>query len=205
MLGWITTFFKAKSSKVDKDENISSSSSQAASSPAAVCSQHQSLLDSAVRWSRPYDVFVCHSCEPGDTEEAERLVSFLEAPSRNLRCYLSHRDSSPGAAIPTELYQAVHNSHIKVLLVSQHFLSDGWCTYVMHQAMVDGPMSNRLIPLVRNLMHSDVPPELKVYSYCDLSRNTELCFALVYRTVLQYLKDLLALDEKKIKVEKEPG
>ncbi|KAJ0021859.1 hypothetical protein NQD34_009349 [Periophthalmus magnuspinnatus] len=161
------------------------------SSPGAACCQRQSLLNSAARWTRPYDVFVCHSHELSDTEEAERLVSCLEAPPHNLRCFLSHRDSCPGAAIPSELCQAVQNSHIKVLIITEHFLKDEWCTYVMHQALADGPMSNRMIPLVRNLLHSDFPPELRVYSYTDLNRNTEHCYTMVTRTVLQYLKDLV--------------
>ncbi|KAK7883225.1 hypothetical protein WMY93_029399 [Mugilogobius chulae] len=150
--------------------SVISSSSLTTASPGAASCQRQLLLNSAVRWTRPYDVFVCHSSEDSDFEAAEHLVSFLEAPPRNLRCFLSHRDSCPGAAIPLN--------------------SDEWCTYVMHQALADGPMSNRMIPLVRNLSHTEFPPELKVYSYTDLSRNTERCYALVNRTVLQYLKDL---------------
>ncbi|XP_072314763.1 toll/interleukin-1 receptor domain-containing adapter protein [Eucyclogobius newberryi] len=197
MHGWIQKLFKSKvplSSDVGKEAEVTSvpsSPSQTVSPPGAACCQRQSLLNSAVRWTRPYDVFVCHSSEHSDTEEAERLVSFLEAPPHNLRCFLSDRDSCPGAAIPSELCQAVQNSHIKVLLISHHFLRDEWCTYVMHQTLADGPMSNRMIPLVRNLLHSEFPPELKVYSYCDLNRSTQHCYLLVKRTVLQYLKDLV--------------
>uniref|UniRef100_A0A3B3ZAF0 TIR domain-containing protein n=1 Tax=Periophthalmus magnuspinnatus TaxID=409849 RepID=A0A3B3ZAF0_9GOBI len=160
------------------------------SSILSACCQRQSLLNSAARWTRPYDVFVCHSHELSDTEEAERLVSCLEAPPHNLRCFLSHRDSCPGAAIPSELCQAVQNSHIKVLIITEHFLKDEWCTYVMHQALADGPMSNRMIPLVRNLLHSDFPPELRVYSYTDLNRNTEHCYTMVTRTFLKTLMKL---------------
>nr|QLD94941.1 MAL [Boleophthalmus pectinirostris] len=192
MYGWFQNLFKSKSplasqfGKEAKVTDVTSSPSQTVSlSGATSCHQHQSLLNSAIRWTRLYDVFVCHSSELTDTEEAECLVSFLEAPPHNLRCFLSHRDSCPGAAIPSELCQAVQNSHIKVLLITKHFLKDEWCTYVMHQALADGPMSNRLIPLVRNLLHSEIPPELKVYSYSDLSRNTDRCYALVNRTVLQ--------------------
>lgn len=195
MHGWFHKVFKRKissSSQVEPESGVTSVTSppsQKVSPPVAGAGQHQSLLNCAFRWSRPYDVFVCHSQEHSDTEEAERLVSFLEAPPRNLRCYLSHRDSCPGAAIPTELCQSVHCSHIKVLLISPHFLKDEWCIYVMHQSLADGPMSNRIIPVVRNVLYSEFPPELRVYSCSDLNRNTERCYALVNRTVLQYLKD----------------
>lgn len=194
MHGWFHKVFKSKVSSSSQVETqsvvtvLAPSSSQTAAAAAASC-QHQSLLNCGVRWSRQYDVFVCHSHEHCDTEEARRLVSFLEAPPRNLRCFLLHRDSCPGAAIPTELCEAVQSSHIKVLLITPHFLKDEWCTYVMHQALADGPMSNRIIPLTQNLLHSQFPPELKVYSYTVLNRNTDHCYALVNRTVLQYLKD----------------
>uniref|UniRef100_A0A8C6SVH5 Toll-interleukin 1 receptor (TIR) domain containing adaptor protein n=1 Tax=Neogobius melanostomus TaxID=47308 RepID=A0A8C6SVH5_9GOBI len=192
MHGWIQVFKPKAKPKVESTTTVSTPSpSQTVTLPSATPCQHQSLLNCAVRWSREYDVFVCHSREHCDTEEAERLVSFLEAPPRNLRCFLSHRDSCPGAAIPTELCQAVQGSHIKVLLISPQFIKDEWCTYVMHQALVDEPMSNRIIPLVRNLLYSQLPPELKVYTCSDLNRNTDHCYAMVNRTLLLYLKDCI--------------
>lgn len=201
MQGLFSKLFKSKvSSHVEKEVNVTSvscDSSTSTSTPVttsyskSASSQHQSLLNSPLRWTRQYDVFVCHSREENDTKEAERLVSFLEASPRGLRCFLSHRDSCLGAAIPTELCEAVQNSHIKVLLITPHFLTDEWCIYVMHQALIDGPMSNRMIPLVQNMSHSEYPKELKVYTYADLSRNPDQCYALVNMTVLQYLKDLV--------------
>nr|QNL15362.1 TIR domain-containing adaptor protein [Bostrychus sinensis] len=192
MHGFFEKLFKSKvslSSQVGKEAKVASTPSLTASSSRSASPQHQFLLNSPVRWTRQYDVFVCHSREDSETEEAERLVSFLEASPRNLRCFLTHRDSFPGGAIPTELCQAVQNSHIKVLLITPHFLTDEWCTFVMHQALADGPMSNRVIPLVQNLLPSQYPQELKVFSYTDLNRNPDHCYALVNRTVLQYLKD----------------
>lgn len=192
--GWFSKVFKSKvssSAQVERESEVTPSSSQPVARPAAASAQPQSLLNCSLRWSRQYDVFVCHSCENCDTEEAQRLVSFLETPPRSLRCFLSIRDSCPGTAIPTELCQAVENSHIKVLLITPHFLEDEWCTYVMHQALADGPMSNRIVPLVRNLLRSQFPPELRVFCYSDLNRNTQQCYAMVNRTVLQYLKDTM--------------
>lgn len=209
MHGLLHKLFKPKvsvSSQVEKEVKVTSVSCDlststtpvSASSSRSASSQNQCLLNSSVRWTRQYDVFVCHSHEDSDIEEAERLASFLEASPRSLRCFLSHRDSCPGSAIPTELCQAVQNSHIKVLLITPHFLTDQWCTYVMHQALADGPMSNRIIPLVRNLLPCQYPQEMRVYTYTDLNRSPrspESCYALVNMTVLQYLKELVQYEK----------
>lgn len=151
----------------------------------------QSALTSPARWTRKYDVFVCYSSVHRDTEEASRLVSFLEASPRSLRCFLWHRDSSPGAAIPTELCQAVQDSHCRALLITPDFLQDQWCKYVMHQALAEAPMSHRMIPLVQNLSYAEYPLELKFYFYIDLRRKPDQAgYSLVSDTVLKYLENL---------------
>ncbi|XP_056138817.1 toll/interleukin-1 receptor domain-containing adapter protein, partial [Lampris incognitus] len=154
-------------------------------------SQPQSALCSPVRWSRKYDVFVCHSSVHIDIEEAIQLVSFLEASPHSLRCFLWQRDASPGGAIPTELCQAVQNSHCRALLITPNFLEDEWCMYMMHQALAEGPMSNRMIPLIHNLSTSQYPLELKFYYYIDLSRNPEHGYTLLSKSVLKYLEDMV--------------
>ncbi|XP_031146757.1 toll/interleukin-1 receptor domain-containing adapter protein [Sander lucioperca] len=168
----------------------SSSSSSLGTSPSKP-QQPQSALMSLLRWSRKYDVLVCHSSVDSDIEEAVRLVSFLEASPCSLRCFLWQRDTCPGGAMSTELCQAVQNSHLRALLITPHFLQDDWCKYMMHQALAEGPMSNRIIPLVQNLSHSQYPQELRFYFYIDLSRNPDRGYALVNKTVLKYLKDLV--------------
>ncbi|XP_037316821.1 toll/interleukin-1 receptor domain-containing adapter protein [Pungitius pungitius] len=145
---------------------------------------------SPLRWSRKYDVLVCHSSDCSDTSEALRLVSFLEAAPRSLRCFLVQRDACPGGAISTELCQAVRDSHLRALLVTPDFLRDGWCQYMMHQVLSEGPMSNRIIPLVQRLPHSEYPPELRFYCYIDLGRGRDRGYARVTSTVLAYLEDL---------------
>ncbi|XP_051254816.1 toll/interleukin-1 receptor domain-containing adapter protein-like [Dicentrarchus labrax] len=153
--------------------------------------QSQSALSSLQRWSRKYDVFVCHSSVGGDIEEAGRLVSFLEASPRSLRCFLRHRDDCPGGAISTELCQAVQSSHLWALFITPNFLQDDWCIYMMHQALAEGPMSSRIIPMIQNLPRSQYPQELKFYFYIDLSRNPDQGYTLLNRTVLKYLEDLV--------------
>ncbi|XP_071765731.2 toll/interleukin-1 receptor domain-containing adapter protein [Centroberyx gerrardi] len=171
----------------------SSSSSAPVKTPSAPTkpSQPQSALSSPVRWSRQYDVFVCHSSVHADTEEAIRLVSFLEASPRSLRCFLSPRDASPGGAIPTELCQAMQNSHCRALLITPNFLQDDWCIYMMHQTLAEGPMSHRMIPLIQNLSHSQYPQELKFYYYIDLSKYPDHGYNVVNRTVVTYLEDMV--------------
>ncbi|XP_034722784.1 toll/interleukin-1 receptor domain-containing adapter protein [Etheostoma cragini] len=171
--------------------SLSSSSSPSLGTSPSKPQQPQSALSSLLRWSRKYDVFVCHSSVDRDIEEAARLVSFLEASPCSLRCFLWHRDTCPGGAMSTELCQAVQNSHLRVLLITPHFLQEDWCKYMMHQALAEGPMSNRIIPLVQNLSHSQYPQELRFYFYINLNRNPDRGYALVNKTVLKYLKDLV--------------
>ncbi|XP_038549997.1 toll/interleukin-1 receptor domain-containing adapter protein [Micropterus salmoides] len=206
MHGWFQKLLKSRVSLSAQREqeakgtenSVSSVSSQSfcasSSSPGATPSkplQPQSALSSLLRWSRKYDVFVCHSSVDSDIEEAGRLVSFLEAAPRGLRCFLLQRDDCPGGAISTELCQAVQNSHLWALLITPNFLQDEWCKYIMHQALAVGPMSNRIIPLVQNLSHSQYPQELKFYIYIDLSKSPDRGYKLLTKTVLKYLGCLI--------------
>ncbi|CAB1348033.1 unnamed protein product [Coregonus sp. 'balchen'] len=141
------------------------------------------FLSSMIRWSQTYDLCVCHS--PVDIEEAIHLASYLENPACGLRCFLRQRDASVGGAITTELCQAVQSSHCWAFLITPNFLLDDWCQYMMHQALSEGPMSNRIIPLVLNLSYSQYPKELRFYYYKDLSKNPERGYTQVYKTVLK--------------------
>uniref|UniRef100_A0A3P8U3D4 TIR domain containing adaptor protein n=1 Tax=Amphiprion percula TaxID=161767 RepID=A0A3P8U3D4_AMPPE len=161
------------------------------SSPGATPSRQQFALGSELRWKRKYDVFVCHSTAHPDIEEATHLVSFLEASPHSLRCFLWQRDTCPGGAISTEYCEAVQNSHLRALLITPSFVQDGWCNYMMHQALAEGPMSRRMIPLVKNLSMSQYPKELKFYYYIDLSRGTDRGYMLVIKAVISYLEDLV--------------
>ncbi|KAJ7995453.1 hypothetical protein DPEC_G00244720 [Dallia pectoralis] len=147
------------------------------------------VLGSAIHWSQTYDVCVCHS--PVDIKEAICLVSYLENPSRGLRCFLQHRDANLGGAIATEICQAVQSSHCCALLITPNFLLDDWCHYMIHQALSEGPMSKLIIPLVFNLSHAQYPHALRFYHYKDLSKNPERGYTQVYKTVLKYLEDMV--------------
>ncbi|KAI3354455.1 hypothetical protein L3Q82_018966, partial [Scortum barcoo] len=215
--GWFRKLFTSRvSSPAQHEQEITNSSvssvrslSASPSSTPSSCSlppsasgttplkppQAQSALSSRLRWSRKYDVLLCHSCVDSDTEEAGRLVSFLEASPRSLRCFLRQRDECPGGAIPTEICQAVEDSHVWALLITPNFLQDEWCKYMMHQVLAQGSMSNRIIPLLQNLFHSQYPQELRFYFYIDLSRNPDRGYAQLSKTVLMYLEDL-AKNEK---------
>lgn len=171
----------------------SSSRSRASSSPSSsTTASPPSVLSSPARWRRSYDLCLCHS--PEDLEEAVNLTAALEASPRHLRCFLWQRDAAPGGAIPTEMCEAVQNSHCVALLITPHFLGDMWCRYAMNQALVEGPMSNRIIPLKQNLAFSQCPQELKFYYYIDLSRNATQGYMQIYKTVLNYLKKVVEAD-----------
>ncbi|CAK6972306.1 toll/interleukin-1 receptor domain-containing adapter protein [Scomber scombrus] len=215
MHGWFQKLLKSRvpsstckqeakvTQKVTSDSNSSlsftSSSCSSSPSPRTTSSkptQSPPALSSPLRWSLKYDVLVCHSSDPSDTEEAVRLVSFLEAHS--LRCFLVHRDTCPGGAFSTELCEAVQNSHLRALLITPNFLQDEWCMYVMHQALSEGPMSNRMLPLVYNLPHSQYPQELKFRFYFDLGKHPDQCYSRVNNTVLQYLQDMVKNEKTRL-------
>lgn len=195
LTGWFQNFFKPrriKSTQHDKSINaensvvsISSVSSTLQSVRTSNCKPQQLniALNSELRWKRRYDVFVCHSSAHTDIEEATRLVLFLEEAPRSLRCFLWQRDTCPGGAISTEFCQAVADSHIRALLITPSFVQDDWCNYMMHQTLSEGPMSNRMIPILQNLSHSQYPQELKFYYYIDLSKNPDQGFSMVNKTV----------------------
>uniref|UniRef100_A0A671V9G9 TIR domain containing adaptor protein n=1 Tax=Sparus aurata TaxID=8175 RepID=A0A671V9G9_SPAAU len=214
--GWFQKLFKSRVSGTQREQeaeatkksastsvnrvsaspsSASSFCSSSSSSPGTTPSKAQSALSSRLRFSRKYDVFVCHSSVDSDSEEAGRLVSFLEASPRSLRCFLRERDDCPGAAISTELCQAVQNSHLWALLITPSFLQDDWCKYMMHQALAEGPMSNRIIPLVQNLPRSECPQELRFFFCIDLNRNPDWGYTLLNKTVLKYLEDLVAKEK----------
>lgn len=126
-----------------------------------------SSSSSSGRWSRDYDVCVCHSEE--DLAAAQDLVAYLEDSPASLRCFLQLRDSAPGGAIVSELCRALDSSHCRVLLITPGFLRDPWCRYQMLQALSQAPGSEgRTIPLLTaGLARSAYPAELRYMYYVD--------------------------------------
>ncbi|CAJ1065853.1 toll/interleukin-1 receptor domain-containing adapter protein [Xyrichtys novacula] len=180
---------------------VTSSASSISASPSATTSsqttspcepkQALSVLSSQERFNRKFDVLVCHSSVDSDIEEAQRLVSFLEASPCGFRCFLRGRDDSPGSAISTELYEAVQNCHVWALLITPNFLEDEWCKYMMHQALAEGPMSHRIIPLIKNLSRAQVPQELRFFFHIDLNINPHRGLTVLTQTVLKNLEELV--------------
>ncbi|XP_016775342.1 toll/interleukin-1 receptor domain-containing adapter protein isoform X3 [Pan troglodytes] len=118
------------------------------------------------RWSKDYDVCVCHSEE--DLVAAQDLVSYLEGSTASLRCFLQLRDATPGGAIVSELCQALSSSHCRVLLITPGFLQDPWCKYQMLQALTEAPGAEGCtIPLLSGLSRAAYPPELRFMYYVD--------------------------------------
>ncbi|KAM5311270.1 toll/interleukin-1 receptor domain-containing adapter protein isoform 4-T9 [Glossophaga mutica] len=102
------------------------SSAALAESPALPPAQEGATSSSSGgRWSRDYDVCVCHSEE--DLAAAQELVAYLENCSASLRCFLQLRDAAPGSAIVSELCRALDSSHCQVLLITPGFQRDPWC------------------------------------------------------------------------------
>ncbi|XP_026144031.1 toll/interleukin-1 receptor domain-containing adapter protein isoform X1 [Carassius auratus] len=176
------------SSVCSSSSSSSSVKSSISAKPSASDQPVPSVLSSSFRSSLRFDVLVCHNDE--DSDLAQSLTSFLEAPSNGLRCYLQERDCPAGGAVSTELLQAIQDSHCWLLLVTPNFVKDDWCKYQMHQVLSEGPMSQRIIPAVVNMPRSQLPPELRFLFTVDLNTNKEFGYTQVYRAVLQYLKDM---------------
>ncbi|XP_037361486.1 toll/interleukin-1 receptor domain-containing adapter protein [Talpa occidentalis] len=147
-----------------------------------------SSSSSSRRWSKDYDVCVCHSEE--DLVAAQELVSYLEGSSASLRCFLQLRDATPGGAIVSELCQALSNSHCRVLLITPGFLRDQWCKYQMLQALTEAPgAEGRTIPLLAGLARTAYPAELRYMYFVD-GRGPDGGFCQVKDAVMRYLQTL---------------
>ncbi|XP_014444309.1 toll/interleukin-1 receptor domain-containing adapter protein [Tupaia chinensis] len=143
---------------------------------------------SSGRWSKAYDVCVCHSEQ--DLVAAQELVSYLEGGAASLRCFLQLRDAAPGGAIVSELCQALSGSHCRVLLITPGFLGDPWCKYQMLQALTEAPGAEGCtIPLLFGLSRAAYPPELRFMYYVD-GRGPEHGFPQVKEAILRYLQTL---------------
>ncbi|NXP47902.1 TIRAP protein, partial [Heliornis fulica] len=142
----------------------------------------------SARWSKSYDVCICHS--EVDLELVEELVSYLEGQPESFRCFIQLRDAAPGSAVMTELCDAMQNSHCWVMLITPGFLQDPWCKYQMHQALAEAPVSNgRTIPVLKAVDRKDYPKELRnlYYIYMALKENS---FRQIRDTVVRYLQEL---------------
>ncbi|XP_008832873.1 toll/interleukin-1 receptor domain-containing adapter protein [Nannospalax galili] len=143
---------------------------------------------SSGRWSKDYDVCVCHSEE--DLAAAQELVSYLEGSTARLRCFLQLRDATPGGAIVSELCQALSSSHCRVLFITPGFLQDPWCKYQMLQALTEAPGAEGCtIPLLSGLTRAAYPPELRFMYYVD-GRGRDGGFYQVKEAVIRYLETL---------------
>ncbi|KAM5311268.1 toll/interleukin-1 receptor domain-containing adapter protein isoform 2-T7 [Glossophaga mutica] len=160
------------------------SSAALAESPALPPAQEGATSSSSGgRWSRDYDVCVCHSEE--DLAAAQELVAYLENCSASLRCFLQLRDAAPGSAIVSELCRALDSSHCQVLLITPGFQRDPWCRYQMLQALSQAPgAEGRTIPLLAGLARDAYPPELRFMYFVD-GRGPERGFRQVKDAVLR--------------------
>ncbi|KAH0623246.1 hypothetical protein JD844_031332, partial [Phrynosoma platyrhinos] len=167
-----------------------SPASNLAVSPKQVSSTSQvnTSISESIRWSKLYDVCICHN--EGDLEFVEKLVSYLESQPEHFRCFLQPRDAALGSAIVTELCDAVQNSHCWVLLITPKFLTDPWCRYQMHQALTEAPMANgRTIPVLKDMDRKDYPKELRCIYYINVM-TWETSFKQIKETLIRYLQEL---------------
>lgn len=161
------------------------SSTTSAASPALSPAPEGASSSSSTlgRWSRDYDVCVCHSEE--DLVAAQELVAYLEDSSAALRCFLQLRDAAPGSAIVSELCRALDSSHCRVLFITPSFLHDPWCRYQMLQALSQAPgAEGRIIPLLVGLARAAYPAELRFMYFVD-GRGPDRGFRQVREAILR--------------------
>ncbi|XP_069750530.1 toll/interleukin-1 receptor domain-containing adapter protein [Narcine bancroftii] len=152
-------------------------------------------FDSKARWSKEYDLSICHAED--DIIYVENLVSYLELQPHSLRCFLQIRDSVPGGAMSTELCQAVRESHCWILIISPSFLKDPWCWYQMQQALSESPTANgRVIPVRKQLERKDYPQELRFMYGIDVRLDKDNGFLKIKQAILYYLEELCAKDRE---------
>lgn len=167
---------------------LSSATSAVVSPDLPPAHEGASSSNSGGRWSRDYDVCVCHSEE--DVVAAQELVAYLEGSSVGLRCFLQLRDAAPGGAIVSELCRALDSSHCRVLLITPGFLRDPWCRYQMLQALSHAPgAEGRTIPLLAGLARAAYPAELRFMYFVD-GQGPERGFRQVKEAVQRYLQTL---------------
>lgn len=157
--------------------------------PSSSSGEGAASSSSSGRWSRDYDVCVCHSEE--DLAAAQELVAYLEDSPASLRCFLQLRDSAPGGAIVSELCRALDSSHCRVLFITPGFLRDQWCRYQMLQALSQAPGSEgRTIPLLAaGLARAAYPAELRFMYFVD-GRGPDQGFRQVKEAIMRYLQNL---------------
>ncbi|KFO92889.1 Toll/interleukin-1 receptor domain-containing adapter protein, partial [Buceros rhinoceros silvestris] len=178
---------RSSSSSPSSSSTESSSSSPSTSLVRSLQPSRPDISSSdSARWSKTYDVCICHS--EVDLELVEELVSYLEGEPESFRCFLQLRDAAP--AVVTELCDAVQNSHCWVMLVTPSFLSDPWCKYQMHQVLAEAPLANgRTIPVMKDVERKDYPKELRNLYYISMARK-ESSFRQIRDTVVRYLQEL---------------
>ncbi|XP_028942716.1 toll/interleukin-1 receptor domain-containing adapter protein [Antrostomus carolinensis] len=176
------------SSSSAESSSSSPTTSLARSIPLSPISVSDINASGSARWTKSYDVCICHS--EVDLELVEELVSYLENQPESFRCFLQLRDAAPGSAVVTELCDAVQNSHCWVMLITPGFLGDPWCKYQMHQALAEAPMANgRTIPVLKDVERKDYPKELRNLYYISM-RLKENSFKQIRDTVMRYLQEL---------------
>ncbi|XP_014398884.1 PREDICTED: toll/interleukin-1 receptor domain-containing adapter protein [Myotis brandtii] len=91
----------------------STSCSSSGGGAASSSSDGGAASSSSGRWSRDYDVCVCHSEE--DLAAVQELVAYLEDSPASLRCFLQLRDSAPGALLVAGLARAAYPAELRFM------------------------------------------------------------------------------------------
>ncbi|KAE8592026.1 hypothetical protein XENTR_v10018631 [Xenopus tropicalis] len=211
MLEWLKQIVRKDQQKTARPPNPVTSS-KITSCSGTFSSSHQNYLvpkecsppphpniswpEKCIRWSRLYDAYICHS--ERDSNYALALLRYLETQPEKLRCFLPMRDMSLGSPIPSEICSGLGNSHCWIMLLTPEFLSDDWCKFQMHQALIESPLSEgRLIPVMINLEMSQYPAELRFMHAIRSWSCDDSVFCKIRNSILSYMTKTLQTTDSK--------
>ena len=118
-----------------------------------------------------YDIFIAYSSDK--TETAKKIREDLERKYQ-LRCCFADRDFVPGAEIVENISNCMGSSNKVLLLISEEFISSGWCWYEQQEAFRKYITEKRncIIPVLFEKVQ--VPKLLRNVTYLDFQNGTEI-------------------------------
>ncbi|XP_067664408.1 TIR domain-containing adapter molecule 2-like [Haliotis asinina] len=110
-----------------------------------------------------YD-FVVFYCE-NDRNDAFKIAERLERQGK-FKGYLDDRDGKAGCTEIQNLDFALNNCKAYIMLLSKSFFQSTFQRFAMHtglhNSVLDTTFTNRLLPLLVNIVFDDMPPSLRI-------------------------------------------
>ncbi|GAB6024503.1 defense response [Chamberlinius hualienensis] len=112
-----------------------------------------------------FDVFISYSCLDEDFL-VNTLLPGLENIEKPYNLCLHHRNFAPGAYIINSIMEAVEQSAVTLILLSNNFLQSEWCRFefkMAHIQMLKDKCKRVIVIIVDDDIPNDLDPEMKLY------------------------------------------